>query len=160
MSDPRIIAITLDGDTWPAHAADADRERQIAILDLLAGNHFAPRKPIGAGYDGPYRVGLAVEESRLAIDIADEDGQALHTIKLGLARFRRPLKDYRAICDSLAQAQAGGQPAQIETVDMARRAIHNGAAQLLRECLEGKVDMDFDTARRLFTLLTALHIRG
>jgi uncharacterized protein (UPF0262 family) len=160
MSDPRIIAITLDGETLAARAADADRERQIAIMDLLAGNRFAPRKPMEAGHEGPYRVGLRVEDGRLAIDTADADGRPLQTIKLGLTRFRRPIRDYFAICDSYVAAQAAGQPAQIETIDMARRGIHNGAAELLMECLEGKVELDFETARRLFTLITALHLRG
>jgi uncharacterized protein (UPF0262 family) len=161
MADPRIIAIELDGDTLPTRARDADREREIAILDLLAGNRFEPARPMANGHSGPYRVGLRVEEGRLAIDIADADGLQLETIILGLHRFRRPIKDYFAILDSYFKALGEqAQPAQIETIDMARRGIHNGAAELLMECLEDKVALDFDTARRLFTLITALHIRG
>jgi uncharacterized protein (UPF0262 family) len=161
MADPRIIAIDLDGDTLPTRARDADREREVAILDLLAGNRFEPARPIANGFTGPYRVGLRVEEGRLAIDIADADGQPLETIILGLHRFRRPIKDYFAILDSYFKALGEqAQPTQIETIDMARRGIHNGAAELLMECLEDKVALDFDTARRLFTLITALHIRG
>ncbi|WP_116089968.1 UPF0262 family protein [Sphingomonas crusticola] len=161
MADPRIIAIELDDDTFPTRAIEIDRERQVAIHDLLAGNRFEPRRPIERGFHGPYRVGLRVEEGRLAIDIADADKQPLETIKLGLTRFRRPIKDYFAICESYFQALGQqAQPAQIETIDMARRAIHNGGAELLVDCLENKVAIDFETARRLFTLITALHIRG
>ncbi|WP_404714374.1 UPF0262 family protein [Sphingomonas sp. MMS24-J13] len=161
MADPRIIAIDLDGETLSPRAPEAAREREVAIQDLLAGNRFEPARPTKKGFGGPYRVKLRVEEGRLAIDISDADGQPLETIVLGLHRFRRPIKDYFAILDSYFKALGEqAQPAQIETIDMARRGIHNGAAELLTECLEGKVAMDFDTARRLFTLITALHIRG
>ena len=161
MADPRIIALELDDETFPTHAIAADRERQIAIHDLLAGNRFEPRRPMERGFTGPYRVKLRVEEGRLAIDIADAQAMLLETIKLGLTRFRRPIKDYFAICESYFRALSDQQqPAQIETIDMARRAIHNGGAQLLMDCLENKVAIDFETARRLFTLIAALHLRG
>lgn len=161
MADPRIIAIELDDDTFPTRAIEVDRERQIAIHDLLTGNLFEPRRPMERGFGGPYRVGLRVEEGRLAIDIANADKIPLETIKLGLTRFRRPIKDYFAICESYFRALGEQQqPAQIETIDMARRGIHNGGAELLVECLENKVAIDFETARRLFTLIAALHIRG
>jgi uncharacterized protein (UPF0262 family) len=161
MADPRIIAIELDDDTFPTRAIEADRERQVAIHDLLAGNRFEPRRPTEKGHAGPYRVTLRVEEGRLAIDIADTSKALLETIKLGLTRFRRPIKDYFAICESYFRALGEQQnPAQIETIDMARRGIHNGGAELLMDCLENKVAIDFETARRLFTLIAALHIRG
>jgi uncharacterized protein (UPF0262 family) len=161
MADPRIIAIELDDDTFPTRAIEIDRERQVAIYDLLADNSFAPRRPMERGYTGPYRVKLRVEEGRLAIDIADAQNMLLETIKLGLTRFRRPIKDYFAICESYFRALGEQQqPAQIETIDMARRGIHNGGAELLVDCLENKVAIDFETARRLFTLIAALHIRG
>jgi uncharacterized protein (UPF0262 family) len=161
MADPRIIAILLDGETLSPRAPEAAREREVAIADLLAANHFAPRRPMAAGHEGPYRVTLRVEEGRLAIDMRDADDRPLETIMLGLTRFRRPIRDYFAILDSYFKALGDqAQPGQIETIDMARRGIHNGAAELLMECLEGKVTMDFDTARRLFTLITALHTRG
>lgn len=161
MADLRIIAIELDDETFPTHAIAADRERQVAIHDLLVDNRFAPRRPIERGFAGPYRVRLRVEEGRLAIDIADLGANLLETIKLGLTRFRRPIKDYFAICESYFRALSDQQnPAQIETIDMARRGIHNGGAELLIECLENKVEIDFETARRLFTLIAALHFRG
>ena len=154
MADPRIIDIQLDERTIIRRSEDIERERQVAIFDLLEGNHFAPQR-----HDGPFRVLLRVEEGRLAIDLKDEKDEALETIRLGLARFRRPVRDYFAICESYFKAVRSDAPHAIETVDMARRAVHNQAAELLRECLAGKIDMDFDTARRLFTLICVLHIK-
>ncbi|MFZ5747420.1 MAG: UPF0262 family protein [Pseudomonadota bacterium] len=160
MADPRIIDITLDERTILWRSADIEQERRIAIFDLLEDNHFAPQRAHADGYAGPYRIGLRVEEGRLAIDILREDRSHLETIVLGLARFRRPIRDYFAICDSYYRAIRNATPQQIETVDMARRGIHNQAAELLTERLEGKIEIDFDTARRLFTLICVLHIKG
>ncbi|MEH3123778.1 MAG: UPF0262 family protein [Sphingomonas phyllosphaerae] len=160
MADPRIIDIELDERTILWRSADIEQERRIAIFDLIEDNHFAPQRETPDGYAGPYRVKLGVEEGRLAIQIAREDGTPLETLVLGLARFRRPIRDYFAICDSYFQAIRQSTPAQIETVDMARRGIHNEAAELLRERLDGKIHIDFDTARRLFTLICVLHIKA
>jgi uncharacterized protein (UPF0262 family) len=160
MSDPRIIAVDLDEKTIIWRNADVEQERRIAIFDLLEDNHFAPKRAYPMGYAGPYRVKLRVEEGRLAIDISAESGELLETLILGLGSFRRPIKDYFAICDSYFQAIRQSTAQQIETVDMARRGIHNDAAQLLMDRLDGKIDVDFDTARRLFTLICVLHIRG
>ena len=160
MADPRIIAVDLDEKTIIWRNADVEQERRIAIFDLLEGNYFRPERPYPMDYAGPYRISLRVEEGRLAIDIAAEDSSLLETLILGLGRFRRPIKDYFAICDSYFQAIRQATPQQIETIDMARRGIHNSAAELLKERLEGKIEVDFDTARRLFTLLCVLHIRG
>jgi uncharacterized protein (UPF0262 family) len=160
MADPRIIEVTLDERTILWRNADIEQERRIAIYDLIEANRFAPQKAYPDGYAGPYRLSLSVEEGRLALGIAREDGTPLEAYILGLGRFRRPIKDYFAICDSYYQAIRASTPQQIETVDMARRAIHNEAADLLKERLEGRIDLDFDTARRLFTLICVLHIRG
>ena len=160
MSDPRIIAIDLDDRTIIWRNADVEQERRVAIFDLLEQNFFKPLKSYPGGYAGPYRVGLRVQEGRLAIDIHGQDGERLETLVLGLGSLRRPIKDYFAICDSYFQAIRTSTAQQIETVDMARRGIHNDAAQLLRDRLEGKIELDFDTARRLFTLICVLHIRG
>ena len=103
---------------------------------------------------------LRVEEGRLVIEINREDDSPLEAIILSLGRFRRPIREYFAICDSYYQAISNASPAQIETVDMARRGIHNDAADMLKERLEGKIAVDFDTARRLFTLICVLHIKG
>ncbi len=155
MGEPRIIDIDLDDRTILWRSADVEQERKIAIFDLLEGNHFNP-----AVHEGPFRVVLRVEDNRLAIDLKDEAGAPLDTVRLGLARFRRLIRDYFAICDSYYKAVRSDTPHRIESVDMARRAVHNEAAELLRECLQGKIETDFDTARRLFTLICVLHIRG
>ena len=160
MSDPRIIDITLDERTILRRNADIEQERKVALLDLLNENHFRPLRAAPDGYGGPYKVGLRVEEGRLAIDVNRQDGSHVETIGLGMMRFRRAIKDYFAICDSYYQAVRQQTPQQIETVDMARRGVHNDAAELLRERLDGKIELDFDTARRLFTLVCVLHIRG
>ncbi len=153
--DARIIDIALDERTIIWRNPDVEQERRIAIFDLLERNFFQP-----AGHDGPFRVLLRVEDNRLAIDLRNEAGEPLDTIRLGLARFRRPIRDYFAICDSYYKAVRSDTPHRIEAIDMARRAVHNEAAELLMECLEGKIELDFDTARRLFTLICVLHIRG
>jgi uncharacterized protein (UPF0262 family) len=160
MADPRIIDITLDERTIIWRSADIEQERRIAIFDLIEGNYFKPLRDHADGYAGPYKIHLSVEEGRLAIHIARASGEPLETYVLGLGRFRRPIKDYFAICDSYYQAIRAATPQQIETVDMARRGIHNDAATLLKERLEGKIDIDFDTARRLFTLVCVLHIKA
>ena len=159
MSDPRIIDVELDQGSILWRSADIEQERRIAIYDLVEDNYFEPQR-IAAADPGPYRIKLRVEEGRLAIDIASERETHLETLVLGMARLRRPIRDYFAICDSYYQAIRSATPQQIETVDMARRGVHNEAAELLKERLAGKVEIDFDTARRLFTLICVLHIKG
>ena len=160
MADLRIIHVDLDERTILWRSADIEQERRIAIFDLLEGNHFAPHRDYPDGYAGPFRLKIAVEDGRLALAIAREDDSVLETIILALGRFQRPTREYFAICDSYFQAIKNASPQQIETIDMARRGIHNDAATLLKERLEGKIDIDFDTARRLFTLICVLHIKG
>lgn len=160
MADPRIIDIQLDEKTIIWRNADVEQERRIAIYDLLEDNYFKPLREHADGYEGPYKVRLSVEEGRLVISIDREDDSELEHIILGLARFRRLIKEYFAICDSYFQAIRQATPQQIETVDMARRGIHNEAAEMLMERLDGKIEVDFDTARRLFTLICVLHIKG
>lgn len=159
-TDYRIIDIKLDERTILWRNADIEQERRVAIFDLLEGNVFQPVGAAEHGNHGPYKVLLGVEEGRLTVAIASADDQALEQFVLPLAPFRRTVRDYFAICDSYYQAIRQATPQQIETVDMARRAIHNDAAELLKERLEQKVLVDFDTARRLFTLICVLHIRG
>ena len=154
MGEPRIIDIELDERSILRRNPDIEQERKIAIFDLLEENHFDP-----VGHDGPFRVRLRVEESRLAIELMDSNREPLGTIRIGLARFRRPIRDYFQICDSYFRAVRSGNPNGLEAIDMARRALHNEAAELLVECLDGKVAVDFDTARRLFTLICVLHIK-
>ena len=159
MGDPRIIDVELDEQSLGWRSADVEQERRIAIFDLLEDNHFAPQRQHADGYAGPYRIKLQSEEGRLGIHMHREDGTHLETLVLALGRFRRPIRDYFAICDSYYKAVRSDAPHRIEAVDMARRGVHNDAAELLKECLDGKIDMDFDTARRLFTLICVLHIK-
>lgn len=158
--DRRIISVDLDESTIVWRNADVEQERRVAIFDLLEDNQFVPQREHPDGYAGPYRLTLRVEEGRLVFEIARENGELLEAVILGLGRFRRPIRDYFAICDSYYQAIRTATAQQIETVDMARRALHNEAAEMLMERLEGKIAVDFDTARRLFTLICVLHIKG
>lgn len=158
--DRRIISVELDEATIVWRNADVEQERRVAIFDLLEENSFAPAREHPDGYAGPYRLTLRVEEGRLIFEIARENGEPLEAVILGLGRFRRPIRDYFAICDSYYQAIKTATAQQIETVDMARRGLHNEAAEMLVERLEGKIAVDFDTARRLFTLICVLHIKG
>jgi hypothetical protein len=160
MADPRISHIELDDATILWRNADIEQERRIAIFDLVEENTFKPLRAFGAGHEGPYRLRLSVQDGRLQLDVADDEGALLETQILGLGRFRRHIKDYFAICDSYYQAIRKASASEIETIDMARRGVHNEAAELLLERLEGKVETDFATARRLFTLICVLHIRG
>ena len=156
----RIISIELDEGSIVWRNPDVEQERRVAIFDLIEDNKFVPQRGHADGYAGPYRLMLRVEEGRLIFEISREDGSPLEAIILGLGRFRRPIRDYFAICDSYYQAIKTATAQQIETVDMARRALHNEAAEMLMDRLDGKIAVDFDTARRLFTLICVLHIKG
>jgi uncharacterized protein (UPF0262 family) len=160
MADPRIIHIELDEATILARNADIEQERRIAIFDLIEENSFKPLRCAAAGHHGPYRLRLSVVDGRLVMDIADEKGLGLESLILSLGRLRRPIREYFAICDSYYQAVRRASAQEIETIDMARRGIHNEAAELLLERLDGKVETDHATARRLFTLICVLHIRA
>jgi uncharacterized protein (UPF0262 family) len=160
MSDLRLIHIELDQKSIVWRSAEIEQERRIAIFDLLEGNHFAPQRLHEDGYNGPYRLTLKSEEGRLGFEIYRADESHLETIVLGMARFQRAIREYWAICDSYFTALRQATPQHIETVDMARRGVHNQASEMLKERLAGKIDVDFDTARRLFTLICVLHIRA
>ena len=161
MSAPhKLSSIEIDAATLPAATAEIEHQRRVAIFDLIEENYFAPQRPQADGYAGPYRIKLESEEGRLGIHMHREDGTHIETLVLALGRFRRPIKDYFAICDSYYQAIRKATAAEIETIDMARRGVHNEAADMLLERLDGKVETDFATARRLFTLICVLHIKG
>lgn len=160
MSDPRIIKVELDEATILWRNADIEQERRVAIFDLIEDNSFKPLRIMEDGYAGPFALHISVQEGRLILDIRRDNGDPFEVLILGLGRFRRPIKDYFAICDSYYQAIRKASTAEIETIDMARRGVHNEAAELLMERLEGKVEVDFATARRLFTLICVLHIKG
>lgn len=156
----RIAHIALDEDTILWRNADIEQERRVAIYDLIEDNVFKPIRAVEKGHAGPFRLKLAVMDGRLAMEISTAESEVVETLILGLARFRRPIREYFAICDSYYQAIRKATPAEIETIDMARRGVHNNAAELLMERLEGKIETDFATARRLFTLICVLHIKG
>ncbi len=159
-ADYRIAHIALDEETIIWRNADIEQERRVAIYDLIEENTFKPVRSASRGANGPYRLYLSVQDGRLSMEIRDESDQLLEALLIGLARFRRPIREYFAICDSYYQAIRKATPMEIETIDMARRGIHDRAAELLLERLEGKVETDFSTARRLFTLICVLHIKG
>jgi uncharacterized protein (UPF0262 family) len=156
-SDPthqRLQNVTLDEASLASVSRDQEHERQVAIFDLLEANHFAP-----AGADGgPYSLTIALIDNRLALDIIGPGFQ--HRLLLSLSPFRSLIKDYFLVCESYYDAIRNATPQQIEALDMGRRALHDEGSALLRQRLEGKVETDLDTARRLFTLICALHWRG
>jgi uncharacterized protein (UPF0262 family) len=160
MADPRISHIDLDEATILRRNADIEQERRVALFDLIEDNTFKPVRAFAAGHTGPYRVRLSVSDGRLQLDIADDAGTPVETQIIGMGRFRRHIRDYFAICDSYYQAVRKATAREIETIDMARRGVHNEASELLLERLEGKIETDFQTARRLFTLICVLHIRA
>ena len=154
--DARIVQIHLDEKNVVRRSPQVEHERAVAIFDLLEENSFAP---VG-DYRGPYVLRLSTEESRLVLAIHDENDKPLGKTILPILPFRKLIKDYFTVCESYFQAIRTAPPSQIEAFDMGRRALHNEGSELLRERLAGKIDVDFNTARRLFTLICVLHIRG
>lgn len=152
----RIIDITLDEHSVVRRSADVEHERAVAIYDLLDENSFAPK----SGQSGPFTLGLSVEENRLIFDVRSETGAEIDRFAVPLVPFRRIVKDYFTVCESYYAAIKTAPPSQIEAIDMGRRALHNEGSELLRERLDEKADTDFPTARRLFTLLCVLHLKG
>jgi len=155
-SSRRLIAVTLDEESIGRSNPDAEHERAVAIYDLIEQNTFAP-----AGHEGgPYRLQLSIAENRLVFDIRLEDNTPVVAYLLSLTPFRRIVKDYFLVCESYYRAIRSATPSQIEAIDMGRRALHNEGTDLLLERLKEKLDLDFDTARRLFTLICVLHWKG
>lgn len=157
----RIVEIELDDSNLPPPTPEIEQERRVAMFDLLEENTFVlpPRedRPVPPG---PYRVGLSIRDKKLVFDVVTEDHQKAAEFHLSLGPFRQVVKDYFHICESYFQAVKTMPPSQIETIDMARRGIHNEGSRVLQERLEGKVEIDTDTARRLFTLICVLHFGG
>jgi uncharacterized protein (UPF0262 family) len=151
-----LVAVTLDESSIGRSGPDIEHERAVAIYDLLEENVFAP-----VGHeDGPFALNLSIAENRLAFDIRRADGAPVMVHLLSLTPFRRIVKDYFMICDSYYQAIRTATPDRIEALDMGRRGLHDEGSRLLQERLKRKVRVDFDTARRLFTLICVLHWRG
>lgn len=160
MSD-RICEIHIDDSGLPRPTPEIEQERKVAIFDLLEDNSF--KLPARDGREmpsGPYKLGLAIRDRRLVFDISTESDETAAIFYLSLGPFRQVVKDYFQICESYFDAVKKLPPSQIETIDMARRGIHNEGARVLQDRLEGKTEIDNDTARRLFTLICVLHFGG
>ncbi|HKQ10854.1 MAG TPA: UPF0262 family protein [Rhizomicrobium sp.] len=154
--DYRLSAITLDEASVVYRSRAIEQEREVAIYDLLEANVFKPEGSPG----GPYHLHLGMEDNRLVLDISREDGSEQGRVFLSLAPLRKTVKDYFLVCDSYYKAIRTAPPHQIESLDMARRTLHDEGARELQARLADKVQSDFDTARRLFTLICVLQMRG
>jgi uncharacterized protein (UPF0262 family) len=153
--DYRIAHIVLDEGSLSKRSREIEHEREIALHDLLEQNHFQLKGSSG----GPYHLLLSIVEHRLVFEIKLADGAEHGRLLLSLTPFRRVVKDYFLVCESYYAAVREARSAQIEAIDMGRRGLHNDGAKLLQERLKGKIEMDFDTARRLFTLICVLHLK-
>jgi uncharacterized protein (UPF0262 family) len=152
----RLVSVTLDEASIGRGSPDQEHERAIAIYDLVEQNNFG----VPGHEGGPYVLKIALHDAKLAFDLRTPDGEHVVTHILSLSPFRRLLKDYFMVCESYYSAIRTATPSQIEAIDMGRRGLHNDGASLLAQRLEGKLDCDFETARRIFTLVTALHWKG
>jgi uncharacterized protein (UPF0262 family) len=156
----RLVAVTLDETGLAPATPEVEQERQVAIFDLLEENRFAlPPRDGREAPGGPYRLHLSIRERRLVFDVAREDGEAVAAFHLSLTPFQQVVKDYFQICSAYFDAVKRLPPAQIEAIDMGRRGIHNEGSRVLLERLDGKVETDMATARRLFTLICVLHYK-
>lgn len=158
MTTQRIATLTLDENSAKHRSMEAEHERTIAMVDLLHDNSFSP---IGMA-DGPYDVKLSIEEGRLVFDISPAQGGGENgKVALSVQPLKRIIRDYFLICESYYEAlkATGSGPSKIEAIDMGRRGVHNEGSEMLRELLEGRIAVDFATARRLFTLICVLHIK-
>ena len=152
----RIAAIHFDKRSVDKRNLEMEHERAVAVYDLLEANSFAP-----VGHrNGPYDLHLGVVDGRLMLDIRAQDGKPVIIFGLSLSPFRRVIRDYSIVCESYYAAMQSQSLTQVEAIDMGRRAVHNEGAELLMQRLEGKVAIDRDTARRLFTLIYVLHTTG
>ena len=152
----RLAAVTLDEASIGSSNDDVEHERRVAIYDLIEANKFRP----SGHHGGPYALRLGISGNRLVFDIRLTDGKPVIAHMLSLAPFRRIAKDYFVVCDSYYAAIRTATPDRIEALDMGRRALHDEGSRLVMERLKRKVDLDFDTARRLFTLIAVLHWKG
>jgi uncharacterized protein (UPF0262 family) len=152
----RIADIFLDERTVIRRSAHVEHERKVAIYDLLEENQFVP----AGDFTGPYNLHLGIEENRLAFDVRTVADEELTRFTMPLTPFRSIVRDYFLVCESYFKAIKTSTPSQIEAIDMGRRGLHNEGSDIIRERLAGKVDIDKRTARRLFTLICVLHIRG
>ena len=152
----RLITITLDEKSTATANPNIEHEREVAIFDILEGNSFT----LDGRDDGPYALNLGIVEDRLVFTVGDEAGRMLITHMLSLTPLKRIMKDYFLICESYYEAIRTAPPSRIQAIDMGRRGLHDEGSQVLSERLAGKIRVDLDTARRLFTLICALHWKG
>lgn len=152
-----LVHIEIDDAGAPSPTPVMEQERRVAIFDLLEKNQFDVPAAAGVIFTGPYKLILSIRQRRLVFEVTTETDQQVAEFQLSLVPFRQVVKDYFQICESYFEAAKTMPPSQIETIDMARRGIHNEGARILQERLEGKLVMDTDTARRLFTLICVLH---
>jgi uncharacterized protein (UPF0262 family) len=160
LSRDRLVGITLDDASIARAPQQIEHEREVAIYDMLDGNMFALTDRRDDRSDGPYRLKLGLLEDKLAMAVSLENGEPAVTHMLSLSPFRRIMKDYFLVLDSYYQAIRTATPSRIEAIDMGRRGLHDEGSTLLMERLAGKIEVDFETARRLFTLVAALHWKG
>ena len=159
VNDSRLDRVVLNGELPNNLSPFIEADREQAVADLAASNHFAPligTDKTGVGTTGPYALHLSIQEGRLIFDIRDVAGDPLVAVGLALGPFRRLMKDYELLVDSHIKAVEEGREARIQAIDMGRRGLHNEGAKLMSDRLAGKIDIDFDTARRLFTLVCVL----
>lgn len=156
----RLIRVDLDERSLAPANADVEHERKIAVYDLLQENSFRPVGDAAVVGEGPFVLGLSACEGRLVFDVRREDDAPVGQLHLSMAPFRKIIKDYFLLCESYYEAIRNAAPQQIETIDMARRAMHNEGSELLAARLQGKVETDFGTARRLFTLICSFYMRN
>ena len=152
----QLVHLSLDDPALTARNADLEHERRVAIFDILENNHFS----LVDGPAGPYRLKLSLADRGIVFAVSDRDGAALSRIELSMRPLRRNIRDYFLICESYFEAMRNATPERVETIDQARRALHNESAELLKTSLADKVVLDDDTARRLFTLISVLQMRG
>lgn len=152
----RLIEVTLDETSLAPASPNAEHERRVALFDLKEANSFV----VVGQARGPYALTLAMAEGRLAFDVCDGAGERVCLHHMPMAGLRKLMKDYTLICESYHAAIREAAPSQIEAIDMGRRALHNDAAELMMKALEERFALDLETARRLFTLVVALHVRG
>ncbi len=155
-SKNRLMHVELDSASFGKATPDIEHERAVAVFDLIEENSF---HPVGDD-NGPYKLSLGVIDKKLVFNITQENDDPVMMHVLSLTPFKRVIKDYFMICESYYDAIRTSSPAQIEAIDMGRRGLHNEGSQTLQDRLSGKIEVDFDTARRLFTLICVLHWRG
>jgi uncharacterized protein (UPF0262 family) len=155
-SRSRLVSIFLDEQSIGQSSINIEHERKVAIYDILDSNHFE----LEGHDDGPYVLNIAIAEDRLVLGVGQEQGETIANFVLSLSPLRRIMKDYFIVCDSYYKAIRTAPPSRIQAIDMGRRALHDDGSKVLVERLKGKITVDHDTARRLFTLICALHWKG